>query len=63
MQKKEKRPQEKLTKLKAGFLKRYMWNIKNNTDESIYETQMDSHTQKTNFWLQKISITLIPKPD
>ena len=31
----------------------YLWNIKNNTNESIYETEMDSQTQKTNLWLSK----------
>ena len=29
----------------------YMWNLKYNTNEIIYET--DSHTQKTNLWLPK----------
>ena len=26
----------------------YMWNLKNNTNESIYKTETDSQTQKTN---------------
>ena len=29
----------------------YMWNLKNNTNESIYKT--DSQTWKTNLWLPK----------
>ena len=29
----------------------YMWNLKSDTNELIYET--DSQTQKTNFWLPK----------
>ena len=31
----------------------YMWNLKNNTNESIYKTEADSQTQKTNLWLPK----------
>ena len=30
-----------------------MWNLKNNTNESIYKTEADSQTQKTNLWLPK----------
>ena len=30
-----------------------MWNLKNNTNESIYEIETDSKTQKTNLWLPK----------
>ena len=30
-----------------------MWNLKNNTNESIYKTETDSQTQKTNLWLPK----------
>ena len=30
-----------------------MWNLKYNTNESIYKTERDSQTQKTNFWLPK----------
>ena len=26
----------------------YMWNLKNNTNESIYKTETDSQTWKTN---------------
>ena len=26
-----------------------MWNLKNNTNESIYKTETDSQTQKTDF--------------
>ena len=31
----------------------YTWNLKNNTNESIYKTEADSQTQKTNLWLPK----------
>ena len=31
----------------------YMWNLKNSTNELIYETETDSQTQKTNLWLPK----------
>ena len=32
----------------------YMWNLKkNDTNELIYKTEIDSHTWKTNFWLPK----------
>ena len=31
----------------------YMQNLKNNTHESIYKTEIDSQTQKTNLWLSK----------
>ena len=30
-----------------------MWNLKNNTSESIYKIEIDSQTQKTNSWLSK----------
>ena len=30
-----------------------MWNLKNYTNESIYKTDTDSQTQKTNLWLPK----------
>ena len=30
-----------------------MWNLKNYTNESIYKTETDSHTQKGNLWLEK----------
>ena len=30
-----------------------MWDLKNNTDESIYKTETDSQTQKTNLCLPK----------
>ena len=30
----------------------YMWSLKNNTDESIYKTEIDS--QKTNLQLPKV---------
>ena len=26
----------------------YMWNLKNNTNEPIYKTEIDSQTQNTN---------------
>ena len=28
-----------------------MWNLKNNTSESIYKTETESQMQKTNLWL------------
>ena len=31
----------------------YMWNLKNNTDESVYKTEIDSQTYKTHLWLPK----------
>ena len=31
----------------------YMWNLKYNTNELIYETETDSQTQKTDVWLLK----------
>ena len=31
----------------------YLWNIKNNTNESTYKTEADSQTQKINLWLLK----------
>ena len=31
----------------------YMWNLKSNTNESVYKTETDSQTQKTNLWLSK----------
>ena len=31
----------------------YMWNLKNNTNELIYKTEIDSQTQKTNLQLPK----------
>ena len=31
----------------------YVWNLKNNTNESVYKTDTDSQTQKTNLWLPK----------
>ena len=31
----------------------YMWNLKNNTNEFIYKTEIDSQKQKTNLWLPK----------
>ena len=31
----------------------YMWNPKNDTNELIYKTEIDSQTQKTNLWLPK----------
>ena len=31
-----------------------MWNLKkNDTNELIYKTEIDSQTQKTNLWLSK----------
>ena len=30
-----------------------MWNLKNNTNERIHETETDSQRQKTNLWLPK----------
>ena len=32
----------------------YIWNLKkNDTNEFIYKTEIDSQTQKTNLWLPK----------
>ena len=31
----------------------YMQNLKNDTNELIYKTEIDSQTQKTNLWLPK----------
>ena len=31
----------------------YMWNLKYDTDELIYETPTDSQTKKANLWLPK----------
>ena len=31
----------------------YMWNLKNNTNKSIYKTETVSQTKKTNLWLLK----------
>ena len=31
----------------------YMWNLKNNTNESIYKTKTDSQTEKIYLWLPK----------
>ena len=31
----------------------YMWNLKINTNEFIYKTEIDSQPQKTNLWLPK----------
>ena len=30
-----------------------MWNLKNDTMELIYKTEIDSRTQKTNLWFPK----------
>ena len=30
-----------------------MWNLKQDTNELIYETEIDSRTQKTGLWLPK----------
>ena len=29
----------------------YMWNLKYDTNELIYETETDSQTQRTDLWL------------
>ena len=31
----------------------YIWNLKYNTNESIYKAEKDSQTLKTNLWLAK----------
>ena len=31
----------------------YMWNLKYDTNESIYETEIDSGTQRTDLWLPR----------
>ena len=32
----------------------YMWNLRNDTNELINKTEIDSRTQKTNLWLSKL---------
>ena len=34
------------------YMVSYMWNLKN-TNESIYQTEIDSQIQKINLWLPK----------
>ena len=31
----------------------YMWNLKYNTNEHIYKTEMDSQIQRTDLWLPR----------
>ena len=31
----------------------YMWNLKYDTSESIYETETESQTQRTDWWLPR----------
>ena len=31
----------------------YMWNLKYDTDEHIYETETDSQTERTDWWLPR----------
>ena len=31
----------------------YMWNLKYDTNELMYEAETDSQTQKTNLWFRK----------
>ena len=31
----------------------YIWNLKHGTDESIYKTEIDSQTQRTDLWLPR----------
>ena len=31
----------------------YMWNLKNETNELMYKTEIDSQTEKINVWLSK----------
>ena len=31
----------------------YMWNLKNNTNESVYKTETEWQAEKTNLWLPK----------
>ena len=31
----------------------YMWNLKYDTNEPIYETEIDSQTQRTDLWLPR----------
>ena len=31
----------------------YMWNLKNDTNELIYKTEINPQTQKRNLWLPK----------
>ena len=30
-----------------------MWNLKYDTNETIYETETDSHTERTDLWLPR----------
>ena len=38
-------------KEKGKYYITYMWNLKNNTNESIFKTETDSQIQKANQWL------------
>ena len=38
---------------KYHYVITYMWNLKTNTNESIYKTETDSQTQKTNSGYQR----------
>ena len=31
----------------------YMWNLKNDANELVYNTEIDSQSRKTNLWLPK----------
>ena len=31
----------------------YVWNLKNNTNESVYKTETEWQAEKTNLWLPK----------
>ena len=33
------------------YIRMYIWNLKNDTNELIYKTEINSQTQKTNLWL------------
>ena len=36
-----------------AYIVTHMWNLKNNTNESIYKADTGLQTQKTNLWLTK----------
>ena len=34
----------------------YMWNLKYDTNELIYETEIDAQTQRTHLWLSNTGV-------
>ena len=45
--------QVKLSQRQLPYDVTYMWNLKQDTNEPIYETETGSQTQKKNSWLPK----------